>query len=187
MASELAKTNSEALNLAVVTDEFDADTFAKNVDTEQHVEEDDETVISGSDEENMQPTVDTALDAPVGTVDEGNDENMPSSTVTLSDVLTSSRIDWSSYYTNEELMTLNLKFINLQDYPNHKDISHIESTVCDSAIVDDEGNPRVHEEVIKKGQLFELLDVVKLFFRTMLYVTIDHTMWSSQTKMHDTS
>ncbi len=27
LGSELAKTNSEALNLAVVTDEFDADTF----------------------------------------------------------------------------------------------------------------------------------------------------------------
>jgi hypothetical protein len=43
LASELAKINSEALNLAVVTDEFDVDTFAENVDTEQHVEEDDET------------------------------------------------------------------------------------------------------------------------------------------------
>jgi hypothetical protein len=47
----LAKTNSEALNLAVVTDEFDADTFDENVDTEQHVEEDDETARSESDEE----------------------------------------------------------------------------------------------------------------------------------------
>jgi hypothetical protein len=34
LASELVKTNSETLNLAVVTDEFDADTFAENVDTE---------------------------------------------------------------------------------------------------------------------------------------------------------
>jgi hypothetical protein len=34
LASELVKTNSEALNLAVVTDEFDTDTFAENVDTE---------------------------------------------------------------------------------------------------------------------------------------------------------
>jgi hypothetical protein len=69
-----------------------------------------------------------------------------------------------------------LKHIHLQDYPNHKDISHIESVVCDSAVVDDEGNLRVWEEVIKKGQLFESLDAVKLFFRTMLYVIIDHTM-----------
>jgi hypothetical protein len=51
LASELAKTNSEALNLAVVTYEFDADTFDENVDTEQHVEKDDETTRSESDEE----------------------------------------------------------------------------------------------------------------------------------------
>jgi hypothetical protein len=57
LASELAKTNSEALNLTVVTDEFDADTFAENVDTEQHVEEDDETARSESYEGNMQPLV----------------------------------------------------------------------------------------------------------------------------------
>jgi hypothetical protein len=31
------------------------------------------------------------------------------------------------------------------------DISHIESAICDSAIVDDEGNPRVGKEVIKMG------------------------------------
>jgi hypothetical protein len=51
LASELVKTNSEALNLAVVTDEFDADTFDENVDTKQHVEEEDETARSESDEE----------------------------------------------------------------------------------------------------------------------------------------
>jgi hypothetical protein len=33
LGSELVKTNSEALNLAVVADEFDADTFDENVDT----------------------------------------------------------------------------------------------------------------------------------------------------------
>jgi hypothetical protein len=38
LASELAKINSEALNLAVLTNEFDADTFDENVDTEQYVE-----------------------------------------------------------------------------------------------------------------------------------------------------
>jgi hypothetical protein len=43
------KTNSEALNLAVVTYEFDADTFDENVDTEQHIEEDDKTARSESD------------------------------------------------------------------------------------------------------------------------------------------
>jgi hypothetical protein len=47
------KTNSETLNLAVVTDEFDVDTFDENVDTEPHVEEDDESVSSESDEENV--------------------------------------------------------------------------------------------------------------------------------------
>jgi hypothetical protein len=51
LASKLVKTNSEALNLAVVTDEFDTDTFDENVDTEQHIEKDDETGRSESDEE----------------------------------------------------------------------------------------------------------------------------------------
>jgi hypothetical protein len=49
------------------------------------------------------------------------------------------------------LSALKAKLINLQDYPNNKDISHIESAVCDNAIVNDEGNPRVGEEVIKWG------------------------------------
>jgi hypothetical protein len=122
LASELAKTNSEALNLAVVIDEFDVDTFDENVDTEQHVEEDDEAVRSESDEELTR--------------------------VTPYDVPTSSRIDWSSYYTDEELRALKLKHITLQDYPNHKDVSQIGSALCDSAVVDDEGNPMVQEEVI---------------------------------------
>jgi hypothetical protein len=162
--SELAKINSEALNLVVVTDEFDVDTFAENVDTEKHVEEYDETTRSESDEENRQPSVDTTPDAVVGPGGEDNEANVPSSTVTLCDVPISSRIDWCSYYTDEELRTLKLKHISLQDYPNHKDISHIRSAVCDSAVVDDEGNPRVQEEVIKKGQLFESLNAVQLFF-----------------------
>jgi hypothetical protein len=51
MASELVKTNSKELDLGVVTDEFDIDTFDENVDTEQHVEEDDETARSESDKE----------------------------------------------------------------------------------------------------------------------------------------
>jgi hypothetical protein len=58
-----------------------------------------------------------------------------------------------------------LEHINLEDYPNHKDISHIGSAVCDSAVVDDEGNPSVRQEVIKKGQLFESLNATKLFFQ----------------------
>jgi hypothetical protein len=69
------KTNSEALNLAVVTDAFDDEMFDENVDTEAHIEEDDEAGISKSDEEIMQPLVDTTLDAPVGTIDEGNEQN----------------------------------------------------------------------------------------------------------------
>jgi hypothetical protein len=134
----LAKTNSEALNIAVVTDEFDADTFDENVDTEHHVEEDNETTRSESDEE--------------------------LTGVTPYDVPTSSRFDWGLYYTDEELRALKLKHITLQDYPNHKDVSQIESALCDSDVVDDEGNTRIQEEVIKKGQMFETLYVVKLFF-----------------------
>jgi hypothetical protein len=163
LGSELATINSEALNLAVVTDGFDADTFDENVDTEQHVEEDDETAISESNEENMQPSFETAPDASVGTVDEGNEEYMPSSTVIPCDVPTSSRMYWSSYYTDEELRALKLNLINLQDYLNHKDLSHIESVVCESAIVDNEVNPRVWEEAIKMSQMFESLEAVKLF------------------------
>jgi hypothetical protein len=75
LGSELAKTNSEALNLAMVTDEFDDEIFDGNVDTDIHVEEEEEAGISESNEENVQPTVDTAPDAPVGTVDEDNESN----------------------------------------------------------------------------------------------------------------
>jgi hypothetical protein len=139
----LAKINFEALNLAVVTYDFDANMFVENVDTEQHVEEDDETARSESDEGNVQPSVDIAPDAPVDTGGECNEANVPSSAVTLCDVPTSSCIDWSSHYTYEELRALKLKHINLQDNPNHKDISRIGSTVCDSAVVYDEGNPSV--------------------------------------------
>jgi hypothetical protein len=42
LVSKLAKTNYEALNLTVVTTEFDDETFNENIDTEAHVEEDDE-------------------------------------------------------------------------------------------------------------------------------------------------
>jgi hypothetical protein len=75
LGSKLAKINSEALNLAVVTDEFDHKTFDENVDIEAHVEEDDEARISESNKENVQPTVDIAPDAPISTVDEGNEPN----------------------------------------------------------------------------------------------------------------
>jgi hypothetical protein len=72
LASELVKINSESLNLVVVTDEFDTDTFAENVDTEQHIEEDDETARSENDEENIQLSVDTAPDVAVGLGGEGS-------------------------------------------------------------------------------------------------------------------
>jgi hypothetical protein len=75
LGSELAKINSNALNHVVVTDEFDDEIFDENVDTDAHVEEEEEAGMSESDEENVQPTVDTAPDAPVGTVDEGNEPN----------------------------------------------------------------------------------------------------------------
>jgi hypothetical protein len=114
LESELVKINSEALNLVVVTDEFD-----ENVDTEVHIEEDNKAGINESDEENMQPIVDTAPDTAVDTIDKGNGPND----------LTCSRINWSSYYSKEELRALKVKLINLQDYPNNKDISHIESAV----------------------------------------------------------
>jgi hypothetical protein len=77
LGSELAKINSKALNLAVVTDEFNVDTFGENVDTEQHIEEDDETARSESDEENMQPSVDTIPDATIDPCGEGNEANVP--------------------------------------------------------------------------------------------------------------
>jgi hypothetical protein len=114
----------------------------------------------------VQLSVDSAPDTPVDIVDEGNEANLPSSTAAPCDILTSSHIDWSSYYTDEELMTLKLKLIiNLQNYPSQKDISHIELAVCDNAVVDDEWSTRIREEVIKKGQLFESLNSVKLFFQ----------------------
>jgi hypothetical protein len=82
---------------------------------------------------------------------------------------------------------LKLKYINLQEYPNHKDLSQIGSAVCDSEEVDDKGNQRVREEVIKKGQLFESPDAVKFFSSITLYDIINHSMWSSQTKTYDAS
>jgi hypothetical protein len=97
---------------------------------------------------------------------------MPSSAAIPCDVPTSSLIDWSSYYIDKELRALKLKLINLQNYLNHKDLSHIESAICNSAIVDDEGNPRVREEVIKMGQMFESLDAIKFFFQD--YVVHHH-------------
>jgi glutamine phosphoribosylpyrophosphate amidotransferase len=89
----LAKMKSASLNLALVTDEFDADTLDENLDNDQHVDENDESSSSESDEENMQPLFDAAPDVPVGIGGEGNESNMPHSAVGLCDVPTSSRID----------------------------------------------------------------------------------------------
>jgi hypothetical protein len=61
----------------VVRNEFDVDTFDENVDTEQHIEENDETASSESDEENMQHSVDIAPDALIGTCGEGYEANVP--------------------------------------------------------------------------------------------------------------
>jgi hypothetical protein len=97
LASKLVKTNPESLNIALVRDEFDTDTLDENLGIEQHVEENNETSSSESDEENMQPPVDRATDVSVVTGGEGNETNVPPSTVTLCDVPTSSHIDWSLY------------------------------------------------------------------------------------------
>jgi hypothetical protein len=61
----------------------------------------------------MQPSIDTAPDAPIDLGGNGNETNVPSSAVTLCDVPTSSRIDWGSYYTDEELRALKSKHIKL--------------------------------------------------------------------------
>jgi hypothetical protein len=53
LGSELAKMNFESLNLALVTDEFDADTLDENLDNDQHVDENDESSSNENNEENM--------------------------------------------------------------------------------------------------------------------------------------
>jgi hypothetical protein len=164
LGSKLAKANSNTLNLALVRDEFDADIFDQNLDNEQYVDENDESSSSESDEENIEAPFDTTHDVLVATGGEGNESNMPQSVVDVCDVPTSIPIDWMLYYT-EELRALKSKHINLLEYPKHKDRSHIGSTVCDSAVMDDKENPRVRDEVIKKSQLFESLDAIKIFFQ----------------------
>jgi hypothetical protein len=148
LESELVKTNSESLNLALVRDEFDANTFDENLNNEQNIDENDESSNSESDEENMQAPFDTTRDVSVATGGKGNKSNMPQSAATVCDVPTSNCIDWRVYYTEKELRALKSKRINLQEYPNHKVINHIRSAVCDSAVVNDEGNPKVRDEVI---------------------------------------
>jgi hypothetical protein len=151
LGSELVKMNYESLNLALVRDKFDADTFDENLDNEHNVDENVESSSSESDEENMHVPFDITHDVLVTTIGEGNESNMPRLVVVVCDVPTSSHIGWRLYYTEDELRALKLKHINLLEYPNHKDISHIGSFVCESVVMDDEGNPRVRDEVIKKG------------------------------------
>jgi hypothetical protein len=76
-----------------------------------------------------------------------NDSTVPQSLVHVCDVTTCSHIDWTLYYTEEELGALKLKHINLHEFANHKDISGIGSAVCDSALMSEEGNPRIMDEV----------------------------------------
>jgi hypothetical protein len=65
LGSELVKMNSESLNLALVRDECDVVMFDKNLDNEQHVEENGESSSNENDEENMQAPFDTILDVSV--------------------------------------------------------------------------------------------------------------------------
>jgi hypothetical protein len=43
LGSEFAKMNSKSLNLALVRDKFDVDRLHKNLDNDQHVDENDES------------------------------------------------------------------------------------------------------------------------------------------------
>jgi hypothetical protein len=52
--------------------------------------------------------------------------------------------------TFENPSSFNELVARVRDYLNHKDVSQIGSALCDSVIVDDEGNLRVQEEVIKR-------------------------------------
>jgi hypothetical protein len=100
----------------------------------KNVDEDDEAASTNNKEKSNEALVDIG--------GEDNDSFVPQSIVLVS------HIDRTLYYIEEELRALKLKYINLREFPNHKDISGIGSTVCDSALV----------VVIKKGQLFESLE-----------------------------
>jgi hypothetical protein len=52
--------------------------------------------------------------------------------------------------------------------------------------MDDEENPRVRDEVINKGQLFESLGTVKFFFQDYVVWHHYHFMWRSQIKTYGT-
>jgi hypothetical protein len=141
----------------LVRDEFDADTLDLNPINEQNVDGNNELSSNERDEE--------TTEAPVDTGGEGNDSIVAQSLVHVCDIPTSSHIDWMLYYIEEELRAVKSKQINLLKYLNHKEISQIGSVVCDNALMTEEGNPRATNEVIKKRQMFESLDVVKFFFQ----------------------
>jgi hypothetical protein len=117
--------NFESLNLALVRDEFNADMFDENLDNEQHIEE----MMNRQAARAMKKTCNLHLTQlpmyRLAQVVKAMRQNMPPSAIALCDVPTSSHIEWRSYYTDEELRALKLKHINLQEYPNHKDIKHI--------------------------------------------------------------
>jgi hypothetical protein len=141
--SKMTKANLESHNFALASDEFDADMLDNDSSNEQNIDEDDEASNTHNEEETNK--------ALVGTGGEDNDSIVPQSLVHVCDVPTCSRIGWTLYYTEEELRALKLKHSNLREFPNHKDISRIGSVVCDSALMSEEGNPRITDEVIKKG------------------------------------
>jgi hypothetical protein len=176
LGSEMAKANSDFHDLALATDEFDAK-MLEDEPINDRIDEDDEPSSTDNEEENN--------DDQDGIVDEGNESGVPQSLVPAGDVPMSSRIDWMLYYTEEELSALKLKNTNLVDAPNYKDISQIDSAVCDSALMLEEGNPRTTEEVIKKGQLFESLEAVKFFFQDYAVRHIGHIMLQSQIYQFD--
>jgi hypothetical protein len=99
----------------------------------QNVDEDDEAASTDNEEESNETSVDIG--------GEVNGSFVPQSVVLVS------RIGWTLYYTEEELRALMLRHINLCEFPNHKDISGIGSAICNSALVFEEGNPRITDEL----------------------------------------
>jgi hypothetical protein len=118
----MTKANPESQNFAFASDEFDANTLDKELSNEQNIDEEDEASSTDNEEERNE--------ALVGTGGKGNDSTVPQSLLHVSDVPTCSRIDWTLYYTEDELRALKLKQINLREFPNHKDISGIGLVKC---------------------------------------------------------
>jgi hypothetical protein len=156
LGSEMDKAHPEFHNLALASNEFDVNILDNEPCNEENVDEDDEASSSDNEEESNE--------ALVGTGGEGNDSLVPQnfdeddealstdneeeSNDNLVDIggkgndsfvpqsfVPGSCIDWMSYYIEEELRVLKLKHIKLHEIPNHKDISDIDSGVCDTALV----------------------------------------------------